>query len=294
MTNSINNHTANRNVDDMDTHILNSYIDFITTSTTSLHSILEIINNQQSSFDQILSYHIPPTITTHIPTSSFYNVRNPYIVNRTAPVANRTAPVANRTAPVANRTAPVANRTAPGFGGTINLPHNIFNLSNNDIEYATRINMQNIMGHIITDLSAAYPSVPSTSQIDAAIERVSFRDIPNPLNHSCPISQVDFSNTDIVIILKECRHIFCPISLLRWFERNVHCPLCRHDIRRQTNISSSPMQSNSPTSNPLPFVQQLAGIMSDHGIISDQTIIRIIDISDNINIELQVPRNDNM
>ena len=80
---------------------------------------------------------------------------------------------------------------------------------------------------------------PSTSQINNAIERVAFGDIASPLNYSCPISQVDFSNTDIVIRLRECHHIFYAPSILRWFERNVHCPLCRHDIRTQINNSPS-------------------------------------------------------
>ena len=136
-------------------------------------------------------------------------------------------------------------------------------MPNNDIEYTTRINLQNIVGHIVNDFSDGYPSIPSDSQINAAIERVTFSDINNPLNYSCPISQVDFSNTDIVIMLKECHHIFCERSILQWFERNAHCPLCRHDIRTQINNSSSPIRSNSPTSNPLPFIQQLANIISD-------------------------------
>ena len=58
-----------------------------------------------------------------------------------------------------------------------------------------------------------------------------FSDISNPMNLSCPISQVDFSNNDTIIMIKHCRHIFSQNSILRWFERDVHCPLCRYDIR---------------------------------------------------------------
>ena len=66
----------------------------------------------------------------------------------------------------------------------------------------------------------------------------------------------------------------------------LHCPLCRHDIRTQiNNLPLSPIRSNSPTSNPLPFIQQLASIISNQ-------LTQDVDFSGNINIELQVPGNN--
>ena len=38
----------------MEYQVLTSYMDFISTSTMSIHSMIEIINNQQGSFNQIL------------------------------------------------------------------------------------------------------------------------------------------------------------------------------------------------------------------------------------------------
>ena len=103
-----NNDNINTSIEEFDTHLVNSYIDFITTSNTSLHSMLEIINNQQSSFNNILSHHIPASTTNPVPGSIFYNIYDPYIINRTRPTANRTGPTANRTGPTANRTGPTA------------------------------------------------------------------------------------------------------------------------------------------------------------------------------------------
>ena len=44
----------------IDTNVIDSYINFVNTTNSSLHSMIEIINNQQSSFNQILSNHMPP------------------------------------------------------------------------------------------------------------------------------------------------------------------------------------------------------------------------------------------
>ena len=80
---------------------------------------------------------------------------------------------------------------------------------------------------------------PSLDQINAAITRIRYEEIENPLNYSCPISQVDFSNNDMVVMLRSCRHIFFEDSIIRWFERNVYCPLCRHDIRIMENVTNN-------------------------------------------------------
>ena len=77
---------------------------------------------------------------------------------------------------------------------------------------------------------------------------------------------------------------------MRWFERNVHCPLCRHDIRNIENDISinSPNNfdiegQNSSSSIPLPFAQQLASIISNQ-------LTENRDFSGNISIELDIPR----
>lgn len=47
----------------------------------------------------------------------------------------------------------------------------------------------------------------------------------------CAICQ-DTMNTSIQIRrLNHCRHLFHIQCIGTWFQRNVHCPVCRHDIR---------------------------------------------------------------
>ena len=68
--------------------------------------------------------------------------------------------------------------------------------------------------------------------------RTTFQEIENPINTTCPISQSDFSNNDIVLQINHCGHIFSERPLLQWFNRNHCCPMCRYSI-----ISDSSNQS---------------------------------------------------
>jgi len=54
----------------------------------------------------------------------------------------------------------------------------------------------------------------------------------------CPISLEYFENGQQIRRIAHCGHIFNNDSLIEWFERNVRCPVCRHDIR-DTSVTSS-------------------------------------------------------
>ena len=54
--------------------------------------------------------------------------------------------------------------------------------------------------------------------------------ISNPLNDICPISQIPFDLIDSVMQINICKHNFNPYSLIRWFDTNSTCPMCRQQI----------------------------------------------------------------
>ena len=54
--------------------------------------------------------------------------------------------------------------------------------------------------------------------------------ITNPLNDICPISQIPFDLVDSVMQINICKHNFNPYSLIRWFNTNSTCPMCRRHI----------------------------------------------------------------
>ena len=74
-------------------------------------------------------------------------------------------------------------------------------------------------------------TAPTNEQIQEATSSITYREIPNPVNTSCPISLNVFQEEDAILQINRCRHNYTPSSLLEWFRSNNHCPLCRIDIR---------------------------------------------------------------
>lgn len=72
---------------------------------------------------------------------------------------------------------------------------------------------------------------PTASQVARATEQIRFSSVENPTNIQCPITREDFSDNEIILRIRHCRHLFNETALTRWFNSHVRCPLCRYDIR---------------------------------------------------------------
>ena len=59
--------------------------------------------------------------------------------------------------------------------------------------------------------------------------------VSNPLNDICPISQIPFDLVDSVMQINICKHNFNPYSLIRWFDTNSTCPMCRQEINENAD-----------------------------------------------------------
>jgi hypothetical protein len=57
-----------------------------------------------------------------------------------------------------------------------------------------------------------------------------YSEINTPLSTSCPITREDFLDTDVVIMIRECRHIFKKTAFQTWIENNNTCPCCRINL----------------------------------------------------------------
>jgi len=71
------------------------------------------------------------------------------------------------------------------------------------------------------------------SQIEK-IKTHDYKDVANQDNKLCVICQEDFENEDKVRHLP-CDHIYHENCIDTWFNKNVHCPLCKKDIREFLN-----------------------------------------------------------
>jgi len=90
---------------------------------------------------------------------------------------------------------------------------------------------------------------PTQAQMAAATRIVRYSDIATPRNRSCPISIVDFNDSDMVTIIRNCGHIFHSTELRRWFTSHCTCPVCRFDIREARNNSSNNNDTPSASEN---------------------------------------------
>ena len=50
-------------------------------------------------------------------------------------------------------------------------------------------------------------------------------------NEICSICQDSMEDTQQIRRINHCNHTFHNVCINTWFRRNVHCPVCRHDIR---------------------------------------------------------------
>jgi hypothetical protein len=90
---------------------------------------------------------------------------------------------------------------------------------------------------------------PTQAQIAAATRIVRYSDIGVPRNRSCPISIIDFNDSDMVTIIQNCGHIFHTEELRTWFTTHCTCPVCRFDIREARNNPTSNLETTSASEN---------------------------------------------
>ena len=90
---------------------------------------------------------------------------------------------------------------------------------------------------------------PTPSQIEAATRLVRYCDIISPKNTSCPISLTNFTDNDMVTVIRHCGHIFNTDELNTWFRSHCNCPVCRYDIREDNSNASSEFSENQSTTN---------------------------------------------
>jgi hypothetical protein len=87
----------------------------------------------------------------------------------------------------------------------------------------------------------ARPAAPTINDLINNVSYCIYNDISNNTNDTCPITQREFTPTDIVLKINSCNHIFDPQALLTWLSRNNACPMCRHNITEQVtpNLSNN-------------------------------------------------------
>lgn len=81
------------------------------------------------------------------------------------------------------------------------------------------------------------PVVPTFEEIEAASQIVPHSEIPNEVN--CAICQEHTYPNETSWRRLGCSHEFHVSCITPWFARNVHCPVCRADIREMSHASAT-------------------------------------------------------
>jgi len=79
---------------------------------------------------------------------------------------------------------------------------------------------------------------PTEEQINQATRSFTYNNDTIVANHRCPISLEDFEEGDTIRQINHCGHAFSEASIQNWFQSNVRCPVCRHDIRQTRQRTS--------------------------------------------------------
>ena len=259
MYNSNNNNNNNNNNNE---RILSSYINFINSSNTALHNIINIINQQQQVYGEIVNR--PSTAFSRYTPISQYTPTTQYTHN-TQYTPN--TQYAHNTQYTPNTQYTHNTQYTPNTQYTHNTQYTYNNephvYRNTTQSVSSRFN--NIMNNIFNDisnsslqnfLSSTVDVRPSPEQLEQATQQLLFNTIENPLNITCPITQIDFADNDIVTQLIYCKHIFYTNAIFRWFNRNVHCPLCRNDIRDNTQYNDIETTQENTSENTSENIEQ--------------------------------------
>ena len=151
-----------------------------------------------------------------------------------------------------------------------NIPINNNPINNNPINNNPINSLRNSSNEIITPFVENIwnsflnnvPIIPTREQIENATQVINYNDISNPLNDACPISLERFSNEDSVTQITSCGHIFNSEQLTTWFQSNVRCPVCRHDIRNGTTNNTTEETSN--VNNASTISTNIINLLSDY------------------------------
>ena len=92
------------------------------------------------------------------------------------------------------------------------------------------------------------PTIPSALEINTATNSNTFSNIERPQNTTCPITRESFNANDNVTQVIQCGHTFNTNNLYEWFNHSSVCPMCRYDIRSNTDPTDTSTNATTPVS----------------------------------------------
>ena len=91
------------------------------------------------------------------------------------------------------------------------------------------------------------PTIPSPLEINTATNTNTFSNIERPQNTTCPITRESFNANDNVTQIIQCGHTFNTNNLYEWFNHSSVCPMCRYDIRSNSDATATAATATTAT-----------------------------------------------
>lgn len=194
----------------------NSYIDDIIVSRRLMNNMVNLMNHQERNIRTIINQRNNRSNPIN-QFSYFVNGNDMYSAQRSniGPISQ---PLAGRQR-VASRQ--VNNNRQPTLDGD------------------TRLQFNNLFTPTRGVTRNRRPAIPSALEINTATISTTFSNIERPQNTTCPITRESFNANDNVTQIIQCGHTFNTNNLYEWFNHSSVCPMCRYDIRSNTNASLS-------------------------------------------------------
>jgi hypothetical protein len=137
---------------------------------------------------------------------------------------------------------------------------NTSNVSNNSSQNRRQNvqfqNRRNIIQNFINNTLHPNPINNPASTIDISNSTTThiWRDYKNNTTETiCPIDREQFRDNDEILVINNCKHVFKKHNLLKWFETNSECPMCRYNISttqsQQTNENTLDTIINNTVDN---------------------------------------------
>ena len=236
--------------------------------------------------------------TTRGENNTTRGANNARVPNNVTRGANNVGASIERTAPV-NTTIPTSIFGSSNGSGRLfvnNAPYVIDSFQQYRIPSAGGGAGRTFFSETLRNFYEPVNVYPTQAQIAAATRIVRYSDIGVPRNRSCPISIIDFNDSDMVMIIRNCGHIFHTEELRTWFTTHCTCPVCRFDIREARNNSTSNLETTSASEN-IANVSENIATASENITSAAENIIRatedITRATDNIisEVEMQEERN---
>ena len=193
--------------------IINNYISTVNNSINYLNRSNDIISNMYNNMDYYYYYYYSNNYNNYNNNPNYVPIEN----NRRRRVYNQEQNFENN------------NEQVNYIGANneqVNYPENTVENQETIEEREQRIN------NYYRELSREN----LINTIARSITKLKYRDVPNPNDTMCAITQEEFEPDDDVGIIDNCGHIFKYYSLLNWLISHQTCPNCRHSILRDSNL----------------------------------------------------------